>query len=415
MSHHRRSTCRGCGAERLSPFLDLGPMPLANAYPRSALEIERERAWPLAICSCGACGLVQTPDVVDRELLFGSYPYLTGVSSGMIEHFAAYARRVVERIGLVPGDLVVEIGSNDGTLLECFRREGVRTLGVEAAIGVAERARRRGIDTVAGFFDAGFADELRRERGEARVVVANNVLAHVDEPARFLSGCRALVEGVAGGAVVVEVPWLADLLERLAYDTMYHEHLCHFSLGSLLPIFSAAGLEVERVERVPVHGGSLRIWASPRRTPRAPVPQVLEWVDLERAAGLSDPQRLARFAREVAGSQRELVGLLRSLKERGAKIAGCGAPAKGNVLLNACRIGTDLVEYTVDRNPLKVGSWTPGMHLPILPASTLEERRPDYALLLAWNLRDEMRTEHRGWLEAGGRFVLPIPHAEVLP
>ncbi len=414
MTYHRRTTCRGCGGAGLETFLDLGEMPLANALLRRKEDFACERRWPLSVCLCAACGLVQTPDVVDRDVLFGGYPYLTGVSHAMVEHFHAYARRVIERLGLVPGDLVVEIGSNDGTLLEFFHREGVRTLGIEPAVEAAERARRRGIETIGRFFDASVAEALVRDHGGARVVVANNVLAHVDEPVDFLAGCRSIVEGSAGGgSVVVEVPWLGDLVERLAYDTIYHEHLCLFSVGGLLQIFSGAGLVLEHVEHVPVHGGSLRLWAAPRRGPRAHEPAVLDWTDRERRSGLRDLARLSRFASDVATARRDLLGLLKALREQGSRIAACGAPAKGAVLLNACGIGPDLVEYTVDKNPLKVGSWLPGMHVPILSLATLEERRPDYALLLAWNLLDEMRVQHRGWLEKGGRFILPIPRPQV--
>jgi SAM-dependent methyltransferase len=414
MTYHRRTTCRGCGAGRLETFLDLGEMPLANALLRRKEDFAGERRWPLTVGLCAACGLVQTPDVVDREVLFGGYPYLTGVSHEMVEHFRAYARRVTERLGLVPGDLVVEIGSNDGTLLEFFRREGVRTLGIEPAAEAASRARRRGVETIARFFDASVAAQVAREHGGARVVVANNVLAHVDEPVELLAGCRSIVEGSGGGgSVVVEVPWLGDLVDRLAYDTIYHEHLCLFSVGGLLRIFSEAGLVLDHVDRVPVHGGSLRLWAAPRRGVRGHAAMVLAWTERERAAGLWDPQRLARFASDVGSARKELRLLLSSLRERGASLAACGAPAKGTVLLNACGIGPDLVEYTVDKNPLKVGSWMPGMHIPILPLSTLEERRPDYALLLAWNLEDEMRVQHRGWLEKGGRFIVPIPRPQV--
>ncbi|HEV8114378.1 MAG TPA: class I SAM-dependent methyltransferase [Planctomycetota bacterium] len=414
MTYRRRTTCRSCQAARLRAILDLGPMPLANALLRSREQFAGEKRWPLQLALCEACGLVQTPDVVDRAVLFGGYPYLSGVSHAMAEHFHGLARRVIERLGLVPGDRVVEIGSNDGTLLEFFGREGVRTLGIEPAANAAERARRRGVETITRFFDAAAAEALLRENGGARVVVASNVLAHVDAPVDFLVGCRTLVEGSgAGAAVVVEVPWLGDLLDRLAYDTIYHEHLCVFSVASLARIFAEAGLVLDHVERVPVHGGSLRVWGSPRRAPRTHAPAVLEWIDRERDAGLWDPTRLARFASDVEKARRDLRELLVSLRAHGSTIAACGAPAKGAVLLNACRIGPELVEFAVDKNPLKVGSWMPGMHVPILPLAALAERQPDHALLLAWNLEEEMRVQHRDWLARGGRFIVPIPRPEV--
>lgn len=425
MSHQRRATCRVCGDARLRVFLDFGPMPLANAFLRTTQDYADERAYPLQVCLCEGCSLVQTPDVVDREILFRSGPYLTGISTEMREHFRTFARRVVERVGLEPGDVVLEIGSNDGTLLERFREEGVEALGIEPAREAALAARKKGIETIERFFDRAHASRLRAERGGFRAVVASNVLAHVEQPAEFLAGCRMLVEGAGGGAggtgggcVVFEVPWLGDLVERLEYDTIYHEHQSYFSVTALDRVAQEAGLVIDHVEHVPVHGGSLRVWTSARTGPRTHAAAAAEWAERERAMGIAGPtciERLSRFAAEVHENRHGLVTLLKTLKKGGARIAACGAPAKSTTLLNHARIGTNLVEFTVDSNPLKVGSLTPGMHLPVLPATALEERRPDYALLLAWNLADEMRTQQAGWLAHGGRFIVPIPRPEVLP
>ena len=425
MSHQRRATCRVCGDARLRAFLDFGPMPLANAFLRTTQDHAAERAFPLQACLCEGCSLVQIPDVVDRELLFRRGPYLTGISSEMREHFAAFARRVVERVGLEPQDVVLEIGSNDGTLLESFRAEGVRVLGVEPSRDAAAVARSHGVETVERFFDLDLARSLRAERGAFRAVVASNVLAHVERPAEFLAACRTLVEGAGGaaggtggGSVVVEVPWLGDLVERLAYDTIYHEHQSYFTVTSLLRAAQEAGLVVDHVERVSVHGGSLRVWASARSGPRMHAAVASEWAERERAAGFAGPgapERLERFAADVEANRQMLARLLKELKKSGARIAACGAPAKSTTLLNHARIGPSLVEFTVDKNPLKVGSLTPGMHIPVLAPAALAERAPDYALLLAWNLEAEMRREHAGWLASGGRFVVPIPRPEVAP
>jgi hypothetical protein len=421
MSYLRRTTCRACGSAKLPVFLDFGPVPLANAFLRTAREIADEQTYPLQVCLCEGCGLVQTPDVVDPETLFRGGPYLTGVSREMTEHFRALARRVVERIGLEPGDVVLEIGSNDGTLLEHLRSEGVEVLGIEPAREGVLAARKKGVETIERFFDRPYASELRERRGAFRAVIANNVLAHVERPTEFLAGCRILVEGAGGGAagtgggaVVFEVPWLGDLVLGLEYDTIYHEHQSYFSVTALQRCVQEAGLVIDHVEHVPVHGGSLRVWSSARTVPRAHAQVAGDWVENERMLGLVDLDRLARFASEVEESRRALVALLQSLKQAGASLAACGAPAKSTTLLNHARIGTELVEYAVDKNPLKVGSWTPGMHLPVLSPAALEERRPDFALLLAWNLEAEMRAQHAGWLAKGGRFILPIPRAEVL-
>lgn len=424
MSHQRRATCRVCNDARLRDFLDFGSMPLANAFLRTRQDHAAEHNYPLRVCLCEGCGLVQTRDVVDRETLFRGGPYLTGISTVMREHFHGFARRVVERVGLEPGDVVLEIGSNDGTLLEYFREEGVQALGIEPARDAAAAARKKGIETIERFFDRTHASELRSARGGFRAVVANNVLAHVEQPVEFLAGCRLLVEGAGGsasgtggGCIVFEVPWLGDLLDRLAYDTIYHEHQSYFSVSALLRVAQAAGLVIDDVEHVPVHGGSLRVWASARTGPRTHAAVASEWAESERGMGIAGPtcfERLTRFAADVDRNRQELAALLKTLKQGGAKIAACGAPAKSTTLLNHARISTSLVDFTVDGNPLKVGSLTPGMHLPVLPVATLEERRPDYALLLAWNLLDEMRVQHAGWLAGGGRFIVPIPRPEVL-
>jgi hypothetical protein len=421
MSYQRRSSCRACDAAKLRAFLDFGPMPLANAFLRTTQDFAQERAYPLQLCLCDGCGLVQTPDVVDRETLFRSYPYRTGVSEQMTAHFRAYGRRLVERIGLEPEDVVLEIGSNDGTFLASVRDEGVQVLGIEPAREAVDAARAKGIETIERFFDRPYAAELRGARGGFRAVVASNVLAHVERPKEFLAGCRELVEGAGGGAsgtgggcVVFEVPWLGDLVEGLEYDTIYHEHQSYFSVTSLMRIAQAAGLAIDHVEHVPVHGGSLRVWSSARIGPRAHAEGTADWTAREAAMGLADFDRLRRFADDVEANGKALLGLLKSLKKGGARIAACGAPAKSSTLLNHARIGTSLVEFTVDSNPLKVGSLTPGMHLPVLAASELEARRPDYALLLAWNLEDELRAQHAGWLAGGGKFIAPIPRPEVL-
>jgi len=425
MSHQQRATCRVCNDARLRDFLDLGSLPLANAFLRTTRDHAAERHYPLRVCLCEGCGLVQTREVVDRETLFRGGPYLTGISTAMRQHFLGFARRVVERVGLEPGDVVLEIGSNDGTLLECFREEGVEALGIEPARDAAAVARRKGIETVEHFFDRAHASSLRSSRGGFRAVVANNVLAHVEHPAEFLAACRLLVEGAGGsahgtggGTIVFEVPWLGDLVERLAYDTIYHEHQSYFSVSALVRVAQAAGLVIDDVEHVGVHGGSLRVWASARTGPRTHAATAAVWAENERAMGLAGPacfERLTRFAADVERNRHELTALLKTLKQQGARIAACGAPAKSTTLLNHARIGTSLVDFTVDGNPLKVGSLTPGMHLPVLPVSALEERRPDYALLLAWNLLDEMRAQHAGWLARGGRFIVPIPRPEILP
>lgn len=406
-----RSVCRACGVARLTRFLILGPQPLANANLTALEQVRDERSFPLDVYFCENCSLTQLADVVDPEVLFAHYLYVTGTSETIAAHNRGYARTVTDLLGLGADDLVVEVASNDGSLLTCFRDLGVRTLGVEPATNIAELARDRGIDTLNEFFDEAGGERLRRERGPARAVIGNNVLAHVDDPAGFLRGAAALIDG--DGLVITEVPYAREMLERLEYDTVYHEHLCYFSVTSLLRLCEAAGLALIRIDRVPVHGGSLRMYAGRLAHYGAHSAAVRAVADDEQAIGLTSLGRWRQFARDVEGQRTTLVGLLQGLRSQGKSIAAYGAPAKGNTLLNYCAIGTDLVPYTVDRSPLKVGTWTPGMHLPVLPVETLLERQPDYVLILAWNFADEIIRQQAEYRRRGGRFILPIPMPQV--
>jgi hypothetical protein len=288
----------------------------------------------------------------------------------------------------------------------------VRTLGVEPARNIAEMARAAGVETVCRFFDSAAARDVRARHGTAKVVIGNNVLAHVDDPRDFLAGCRDLL--TPDGLVVIEVPYLRELLERLEYDTVYHEHLCYFSVTTLMRLCDEVGLSLVRVDRVPVHGGSLRMHAGLPAARGGHAPEVVALADGEKRLGMSDLARYRRFADDVAANRRALLELLERLRREGRTLAGYGAPAKGNTLLNYCGIGTRLLEYTVDKSPLKVGRYTPGMHLPVLPASALLERRPDCTLILAWNFADEILRQQQAYRDAGGRFIIPLPVPKVV-
>jgi len=356
--------------------------------------------------------MVQLADVIDPEVLFRNYLYVTGTSDTIAAHNLAYAAKVAGLVGLGAGDLVVEVASNDGSLLRCFQAHGVRTLGVEPATNIAERARASGVETVNRFFEPGCAAELRAEHGPAKVLIGNNVLAHVDDPVDFLRAARALIAD--DGYVIVEVPQLRELVERLEYDTVYHEHLSYFSVTSLMRVCEEAGLSIERLDHVPVHGGSLRVYAAPAEVLAEHGPAVRVLTDAEREDGLTSLGRLRAFAADVRANREALLALLGRLQAEGRSVAGYGAPAKGNTLLNYCGIGPDLVPYTVDKSPLKVGLHTPGSHLPVLPVETLLERQPDYVLILAWNFADEIVRQQAEYARRGGRFIVPIPEPRIV-
>ncbi|MGH0028597.1 MAG: methyltransferase domain-containing protein [Myxococcota bacterium] len=410
--HHLRTTCRACGGGRLRRFLELGDQPLANSFLRDPSEFAGEPRFPLDVYHCDDCFLVQLADVIDPEILFRSYLYVTGTSDTIAAHNRGYAEAVVGGLGLAADDRVIEVASNDGSLLAAFRERGVRTLGVEPARNLAEQARARGLETLDVFFDEDAAEAILASHGPAGAVIGNNVLAHVDEPRGFLAGARRLL--APGGRVIVEVPHLAPLLERCEYDTVYHEHLCYFSVASLARLFEAAGLRIARVDDVSVHGGSVRVWGAPERELPDHAPAVHERIAGEARQGFQSAERYDRFAQEVAAHRRALLGLLEGLRADGRRLVGYGAPAKGNTLLNYCGIDADWMPYVVDKNPLKVGLYTPGTHIPVRPVETLLEDQPDHVLILAWNFAEEIMAQQREYAARGGRFVLPIPTPEVV-
>jgi len=408
----RRDDCRICGETHLHHVLSLGDMPLANAFLRDPVEFAEEPAFPLDLYFCEGCTFVQLRDVVAPEVLFRHYLYASSTSDTLAAHHRALAATLAQPLQAGADDLVVEIASNDGSLLKHFRELGCRVLGVEPARNLAALARADGIETIEEFFTDGVAAAVRTAHGRAAVVVANNVLAHVDDPRSFLLGARSLLR--PGGVIVVEVPYVGELIDRLEYDTVYHEHLGYFSVQAFVTVAEAAGLRIQRVDRVAVHGGSLRVWFRDEAESGEHGDQVLALLEAERAAGLHGTARYDEFGAAVEANRRALVALLEQLTASGKTVAGYGAPAKGNTLLNYCGIGDRLLPYTVDKSPLKVGLYTPGTHLPVLPVSTLTERPPDYLLLLAWNFADEIMRQQADYQSIGGRFILPIPEPAIV-
>jgi SAM-dependent methyltransferase len=410
--HRLIDRCRACGGGSLRRFLELGPSPLANSFLRSPAEFSGEEFFPLDVYFCEDCSLVQLLDVIAPQVLFRDYIYVSGTSRTMARHNEAYARDVVDRLDLSSDDLVIEIASNDGSLLRCFASRGVGVLGIEPARNIAAMARAASIETLEEFFSLGVAREVRADRGPASVVVANNVLAHVNETRDFLLGCRELLG--PDGRIIVEVPYVGSLLANLEYDTVYHEHLCYFSVNALIRLYEGADLAIEHIEHVPVHGGSIRIWAARAEDLESHGRQVRELAEAEDREGLTGFERYRAFGQAVDENRAALRALLQKLWSDGHTVAGYGAPAKGNTLLNYCGIGSDWLPYTVDKNPLKVGLLTPGMHVPVRPVATLLEERPDYVFILAWNFADEIMGQESEYRSRGGRFIVPIPTPRVI-
>ncbi len=410
--HHKRNCCRLCASTNLHLFLSLGEMPLANAFLETPANFREEPSFPLDVYFCANCTLVQLLDVIDPTVLFRHYNYVTGTSDTIAAHNVEYARAMVERLELKPSDLVIEIASNDGSLLKNFRPYGVRTLGVEPAQNIAAIANAAGIETVNQFFNASLALQLASAYQRAQCIIANNVLAHVDDPKDFLQGCKQLL--AREGIISIEVPYIYNLIEQLEYDTIYHEHLSYFSVQSLMRLCQEVGLVIIGVETMPIHGGSIRVLMGHRERYRTPATSVLDLVKSEQALGLDQLRRYNAFCDDVLAHRRNLLGALHELKTSQKSIAGYGAPAKGNTLLNFCKIGTDLLPYTVDKSMLKVGRYTPGMHIPVRSISDLVQDQPDYVLVLAWNFVEEIMRQQELYRKRGGKFLVPFPAPHIL-
>jgi len=404
--------CRLCGTGLRRTFVDLGMSPLCERFLDAAELNGMEPFYPLHVRICDECLLVQLETYVSAEEIFGGdYAYFSAYSDSWVEHARVYAERMTERLALSGENLVVELASNDGYLLQHFVRSGIPALGIDPARNVAEAARRRGVETLCEFFGAELADEVAEERGHADLVVANNVLAHVPDVNDFVEGMRILL--APQGVATVEVPHLVRLIEGLQFDTIYHEHYSYFSFHTLVRLFGEHGLQVFDVEELPSHGGSLRVFV--RRPDGDPEGAVADLLGREREAGYDSLDGYRGFGERVAETKRRLLELLIGLRRDGKRVVGYGAPGKGNTLLNYCGIRTDFLEYTVDRNPGKHGKFLPGTHIPIYPPERIAETRPDYVLILPWNLKREIAAQLDYVREWGGRLLVPIPEPEVLP
>jgi SAM-dependent methyltransferase len=391
--------------------LSLGELPLANALLREADLGRPEPRFPLELAFCEPCALLQITVSVDPELLFGEYAYFSSYSTTMLEHSAALVERLVRERKLGPQDLAMEIASNDGYLLQHYLRARVQVLGIDPARNVVEAARERGVDTLCAFFGEELADRLVRDGRRASVLHANNVLAHVPDVNGVVAGiARVLADD---GVAVIESPYVRDLVERTEFDTIYHEHLFYYSLTALDRLFERNGLRIVDVERLPIHGGSLRVFAASAASQTEVAGAVRELLAEEEELGLESRGYFEDFARRVDGLRDELTRLLRELKAQGHRIAAYGAAAKGSTLLNSFGIGCDVLDFVADRSEHKQGLYMAGVQLPIVPPERLLEEMPDEVLLLAWNLADEILAQQAEYRERGGRFIVPIPHPSI--
>jgi SAM-dependent methyltransferase len=391
--------------------LSLGRTPLANSLLRAEDLAETEPTFPLELAFCDRCSLVQITETIPPAELFRDYPYFSSFSDAMVLHARQLAEQLIADRSLDSTSFVVEAASNDGYLLQFYVEHGIGVLGIEPALNVAQAAERRGVPTLTEFFDVALAERLVTEHGAADVFHAHNVLAHVPDLNGFVEGIARVL--APDGVAVIEVPYVRDMIDRCEFDTIYHEHLCYFSLTALARIFERQGLAIADVERVAVHGGSLRVLVTPpEATRRSDAVDTL--LAEEHEWGVHDVAVYERFAEQVAGLRESLVGLLRSLKADGKRVAAYGAAAKGSTLLNVFGIGAETLDFVVDRSTAKQGLFMPGVKLPIVPPERLLDEMPDYLLLLAWNWADEIMEQQQAYQERGGRFIVPVPQPEVI-
>ncbi|HKU37273.1 MAG TPA: class I SAM-dependent methyltransferase [Polyangiales bacterium] len=409
-------TCRHCSAPLEVSFCDLGMSPLANSYIEPDALSRMERFYPLHTFVCSKCLLVQLQEFESPADIFGDYAYFSSYSESWLEHARKYVELVTERFRLGPASQVIEIASNDGYLLQYFVRKSIPVLGVEPAANVAKVAQDKGIPSRVAFFGSDTARKLVSEGLGADLLLGNNVLAHVPDLNDFVRGLKLALKST--GVITMEFPHLLQLMRENQFDTIYHEHFSYFSFFTVQKVFAHHGLRIFDVDQLPTHGGSLRIYAAHAdQTAHADTERVAALLETERAAGLDGRDDLAAyrdFSERVKRVKRQLLAFLIEAKQAGKQVVGYGAPAKGNTLLNYCGVRTDFVDYTVDRSPHKQGRALPGVHIPIYHPDRIRESKPDYVLILPWNLRDEVMSQMAHVREWGGRFVVPIPELTIL-
>jgi hypothetical protein len=404
--------CRLCGKQKMSQFLDLGFTPPADLFIVKEQLDEPEIHYPLKVVRCDQCLFIQLSYVVPPGILYrNDYPYESSVTQAGRSHFDSFAESVIDKFDLSKGDLVIDVGSNVGVLLHGFQDRGCKVLGFEPAENIAEIAKKNDILTMPVFFSPDTAKEAVEQHGKAKILTASNVFAHIDDLDAMMTAVDSLLD--KDGVFIVEAPYAVHLLDKLEYDTIYHEHLSYLSLIPLVPFFQKCHFELFDVTQVDIHGGSIRLFIS-RKSEREVSSRVEELLKYEQEHDIHLLETLQNFSKRVEENRDNLVTLLRSLKSEGKRIAAVSAPAKGMTLLNYCKIDSEILEFVTEKSTLKINKYTPGTHLPVLPDSALLTEDIDYALLLAWNFKDEIIKNLSAFREAGGKFIIPIPEPVIV-
>lgn len=407
---YRRTTCRLCGGVDLELAMGLTPTPLCDAYVSADKLQETQEVYPLDLHLCRACGYVHLPYVVDPEIIYRNYIYVTTSSMGLSDHFRSYADSVLGRLKPPKHSLVVDIGSNDGTLLRCFKERAMRVLGVDPAEEIARTATDSGVPTLPDFFTPGLADQIRKDRGPASIVTVNNLFANVDNLEEMMGGISRLLS--PGGVLVVESSYLGDMLQNMVFDFIYHEHLSYFSIKPLIAFFRRFNMELIDIEHIPTKGGSLRYCVQLNGGERSASQSVGEMVEYESRLRLDRIETYRDFSDRVKDRKTQLLDILHGIQGQGKTVAGYGGSATTTTLVYHFGFGS-MMDYIVDDNIAKQNTYSPGYHIPVLSPQVIYERRPDYVIVLAWRYFEPIRTKHQRYLDEGGHFIIPLPAVSI--
>lgn len=405
-----RDNCRGCFSKNLFEFLDLGRMPLAGGFLTKD-QIKNEPNAPLKVHFCQDCGLVQILDVFDPEVLFQNYSYRSSVIKGLSEHFREYSDFLKGNY-LKNGSGLLEFGCNDGVLLQYFKKD-IKAIGIDVSENITEIARQRGFEVVTGYFNAKNAELLKKRYGLMDVVTGSNVFAHADDIHEIIKAAKYMMN--KDGVFIVEIHYVKDLIDTFQYDSIYHEHLCYYSISSLRRILELEDMRIIDVIHLEMHGGGIRVVSCNKESSLREKKSVNEFLASEKKANIDSIECYREFGQRCQSHKKELQGLLKKIKGEGKKIVGFGAPGRGTILLNYCEIGTDLLDYVVDVSPLRAGKLVPGVHIPVIEEARFMEGNPDYALVLAWTYLKEIIEKEQGFIRKGGKFILPLPKIKIVP
>ena len=407
----RRTTCRMCGSSNLSLVYRLAPSPIGDAYVTADQLNIPQKFYPIDMYLCQDCGLAQLLDIIAPEVIYTNYIYLTGSSSEMRDHFHRYANQVVETIKPSPGALVVDIGSNDGTLLRQFKNHGLRVLGIEPASEIARNATKDGVKTISGYFTPEVALQIKQEYGSASIITANNVFANIDDLISITEGIKSLL--APEGVFIFESFYLADVIENKVFDFIYHEHLSAFSVAPVQRFFQQMGMQLIDIHRIPTKGGSLRYTIQLSGGSRRISPTVINMLKYEDTIGLYLPETYEEFLARIDQLKQITVDRLKKLKNDGKTIAGFGASITGTTLIYHFGIG-EYLDFLIDDNPAKQGRFSPGLHIPVYPPTVLNERKPDYVVILAWRFAEVIIQKHNEFINRGGKFIVPVPEFKMI-